>query len=99
MSGGQLPLSARLAAYGESLALERRLKQVEERKNGEDDQYAEDQEVLATWDGGMMNESRLVRDIRALETPKSTNPSRSRIRQPRQPNTGDSGSSLPCCLN
>jgi len=41
-------------------------------------------------DGGRTNGSPLVRDIRALETPKSTNPSRSRIRQPRWPNTGDS---------
>ena len=34
--GGRLPLSAKLAAYGESLALERQLKRVEEGKDDDD---------------------------------------------------------------
>jgi hypothetical protein len=101
--GGRSPLSARLAAYGETLALERRLKRVEEGKNDEDSQSIEDQETPAspafTRDGGRTNGSPRVRDMRTLETPKSTNPSRSRIRQPRRPNTGDSGSSVSYGLN
>jgi len=45
------------------------------------------------WDGGRTNGSPLIRDMRVSETPKSTNPSRLRIYQPRQPNTGNSASS------
>jgi hypothetical protein len=35
LSGGLTPLSAKLAVYGESLALERRLKRAEEERNGD----------------------------------------------------------------
>jgi hypothetical protein len=40
-NGSRSPLSAKLAAYEESLALERRFKRVEERKTGES-QFADD---------------------------------------------------------
>jgi hypothetical protein len=95
LSSGRSPLSAKLAAYGESLALERRLKRVEEGMTGEDPRSVEDDElpvsVVFTRDIGRKSGSPRVRDIRVLEAPKSMNPSRSRIRQPRRPNTSDSG--------
>jgi len=95
---GRSPLSAKLAAYGESLALERRLKREEEAKIGEEMQVIEDKGMMAapvvfTRDSGSRSGSPRVRDIRVLETTKSTNPSRSRIRQPRRPNTSESTSS------
>src|ERR1700685_3214420 len=89
LSSGRSPLSAKLAAYGESLALERRLKRVEEGMTGEDSLSAEESEVPAvavfTRDAGRKTASPRIRDMRALEGPKSMNTSRSRIRQPRRP--------------
>ena len=88
LSGGLTPLSAKLAAYGESL---RRLKRAEEERNG-------DSQVLE--DGALGPHATFARDgsrssgsprIRALESPRTTNQSRSRIRQPRRPTTVDSG--------
>jgi len=55
---------------------------------------AEDDEVLRasppsiTWD-----KSPRVHGVRVLEVPRSMNPSRSRIYQPRRPNTGECASS------
>jgi hypothetical protein len=102
LSSGRSPLSAKLAAYGESLALERRLKRVEEGMRGEDPQRGVEEDgvpgvsvsvsAVFTRDVGRKSGSPRVRDIRVLETPRSTtNSSRSRIRQPRRPNTSDSG--------
>ena len=94
LSSGLTPLSAKLAAYGESLALERRLKRAEVERGG-DSQVLEDG-LLATHamfarDGSRSSGSPRIRDIRALESPRTTSQSRSRIRQPRRPTTGDSG--------
>jgi len=46
-----------------------------------------------TRDGGRSSGSPRIRDMRTLESPRVTNQSRSRIRQPRRPATGDSASS------
>ena len=95
LSSGRSPLSAKLAAYGESLALERRFKRVEEGMTGKDALSAEESEVPAVavfrCDAIRKTTSPQIRDTRVLEGPKSTNPSRSRIRQLRRPNTRDSG--------
>jgi len=85
LSSGLTPLSAKLAAYDESLALERRLKRAEEERNG-DPQVLEDS-ALATRtpfarDSSRSSWSRRIRDIRALESPRTTSQSRSRILQP-----------------
>lgn len=99
LSSGRSPLSAKLAVYGESLALERRLKRVEEGMTGEDSSLSAEEEneglpvAVFTRDAGRRTASPRVRDMRTLEGSKSTNPSRSRIRQPRRPNTSDSTSS------
>lgn len=94
LSSGLTPLNAKLAAYGESLALERRLKRAEEERNG-DPQVLEDS-ALATRtpfarDSKRSSRSRRIHDICALESPRTTSQSRLRIRQPRRPTTGDSG--------
>lgn len=90
---GRSPLSAKLAAYGESLALERRLKEVELGKAGGDgaETVLHPRSSSSTQEPRQSSSPR-IRDIRVLEAPKrSPNPSRSRIRQPRRPNTSDSG--------
>jgi hypothetical protein len=62
---------------------------------GEDSLSAEESEVPAvaifTRDTGRKTASPRIHDMRALEGPKSINPSRSRIRQPGRPNTSYSG--------
>jgi hypothetical protein len=89
---------AALTAYGETLALERRLKRAEEGRTSAAPQFAEDKAVAAgavfIQDGGSKGGSPRVRDMSALEAPRATNPSPSRIRQPRRPNTSDSGTSV-----
>ena len=99
---GRSPLSAKLAAYGESLALERKFKEAELGKVGEDDIV---EEVMHPRSSSSSQEPRKsssprIRDVRVLEIPKrGSNPSRSRIRQPRRPNTSDSGELIfQCCI-
>ncbi|KIM81374.1 hypothetical protein PILCRDRAFT_499863 [Piloderma croceum F 1598] len=74
LSPGRLPLSAKLAAYGESLALERQLKQVEEGMTGEEPLSAEESEVpviaVFTRDAGKKTASLRVSDTRVSEGPK-----------------------------
>ena len=94
---GRSPLSAKLAAYGESLALERRLKLEEEGKAG-----AEPVVLVVHSEGlGLVSPASAPVPVReggrsgsprVVEAPRSANPSRLRIRQPRRPNTSDSGS-------
>lgn len=98
LSSGRTPLSAKLAAYGESLALERRLKRAEEGNIDKNTHPVEGRGIShsrsATFirEGGMKNGSTPVHDIRVLDAVKpSTNPHRSRMRQPKRPNTSDSG--------
>jgi hypothetical protein len=88
------PLSSGLTPLSAKLALERRLKRAEEERNV-DQQVLEDG-TLAThipfaWDSSTSSRSPLIRDIRALESPRTTSQSHSRICQPRCPTTGDSG--------
>ena len=90
---GLTPLSAKLAMCGESLALERLLKSAKEERNAylqvlEDGGWAT--HATFTRDGCRSGESPRIRDMRPLESPGTTNQSRSRIRQPRRA-TGDSG--------
>ena len=94
---GRSPLSAKLAAYGESLALERRLKLEEEGKAG-----AEPVVLVVHSEGlGLVSPASAPVPVReggrsgsprVVEAPRSANPSRLRIRHPRRPNTSDSGS-------
>lgn len=95
---GRSPLSARLAAYGETLALERRLKRAEEDRiaKGKDEQTSPTL-MLFTRDKESQRSPRTKDRLMlpgANSSSKQTNPSRQRIRQPRRPNTSDSGRSL-----
>lgn len=82
---GRSPLSARLAAYGESLALERKFNEAEQGNVGGDD-FVHPRSHLFTQEARKSSSPR-IRDVRVLEIPKrGRNPSRSRIRQPRRPN-------------
>ena len=101
---GRSPLSARLLAYGESVALERRLKLVEKiaaNAIGEEEialpasfeeRDAPLSPVVFTRDGERKDTgSPRVGDVRVLEPPpQSTKPSRPMIQQPRL-NTSDNG--------
>ena len=88
-SSGRSPLSARLAAYGESLALERKFKEAEQGNIGDD--FVHPRSYSFTQEPSKSSSPRM-RDVRVLEIPKrGRNASRSRIRQPRRPNTSDSG--------
>lgn len=100
---GRSPLSARLAAYGETLALERRLKRVEEDRDAgagaEEGRVGSSPTLVLFTRDVRRGGSPRVRDGKLLggEAPsRTTNPSRARIRQPRRPNTSDSGQSLLC---
>ena len=90
---GRLPHSAKLAAYGKSLAMERWLKEVEQGNTGAD---VEKKEVDG-WNSSSAWElckssSPCMWDVRALDVPKwGMNPSRSHIRQPQRPSTSESG--------
>ncbi|KAF7981934.1 hypothetical protein HWV62_30709 [Athelia sp. TMB] len=94
---GRSPLSARLAAYGETLALERRLKRAEEEKIAKEKEgEAEDAPTLILFarDKESQRSPRAIggRKLAGTDTsPKPTNASRARIRQPRRPNTSESG--------
>jgi hypothetical protein len=72
---------------------------VEEGITGEDSLSPEESEVPAiavfTCDAGRKTASPRIRDMRVSEGPKLMNPSQSRIRQPRRPNTSDSGMFFP----
>lgn len=87
-----------LAAYGESLTLERRLNWAEEGRMSAAPRYAEHKAVAAgavfTQDGDRKSGSLRVCDMRTLEVLRSTNPSRSRICQPRRPIIMDSSTSI-----
>ena len=85
------------------LPLERRLKRVQEGMTEEEPLSAEESEVpviaVFTCDAGKKTASPRIRDTRVLEWPKSINPSRSCIHQPKRFNTCDSGTFLLFFLN
>jgi len=80
-SGSRSPLSAKLAAYSETLALEQRLKLVEGAKGKVGDENAENKEALVSptfiREGGRRSGSPHVRYMHILEplASKSMNPS------------------------
>jgi hypothetical protein len=84
---GRSPLSAKLAEYSGTLALERRLKRVEGNLRGFQSKGAL---IVLMRDIGKRSRSPPGRDMRTLEPGKPANLSRTKIRQRRRPNTSDS---------
>ena len=90
LGSGRSLLSAKRAAYGESLALERGLEWAEEERKG-DLQVLEDgtftTHATFVWDSSRSSRSPCICNICMLESPRTTNQSRSRIHQLRWPTT------------
>jgi hypothetical protein len=78
---GRSPLSAKLAEYGETLALERRLKRVEDNWRGFQSKGAP---IVLTRDIGKRSRSPPGRNMGTLEPGKPANPSRTKIRRRRR---------------
>jgi hypothetical protein len=104
--GGRAPLSAKFAAYGESLAPDERFREAKEEKvAGEAFEVGVGgvsapifkRDVVV----GRRGDSSKVHDARLSDSPRVTNASRSRICQPKRPHTSDDGAflSLPMHIN